>query len=151
ALPGEDGIVAIVGDQPLEALAFAVASVQSREVAIGGVEIAHELLHARMRRAREEVPVEAARLAPLVPRCEFLAHEEKFLPRIAPHESKVSAKGCEFLPVVAGHLPEERAFAVHYLVMGERQHEILGEGVEQAESDVVVMVPAVDRLPTEVT
>ena len=62
----------------------------------------------------------------------------------------IGAQIGEFLPVVAGHLGDQRALAVHHFVMGERQHEILAEGVEQAEGQVVVVVLAVDRLALEI-
>ncbi len=35
---------------------------------------------------------------------------------------------------------------MHHLVMGERQDEILAEGIEQAEGHVVVVMSAVDRI-----
>ena len=58
----------------------------------------------------------------------------------------IGAQIGEFLPAVARHLAEQRALAVHHLVMGQRQNEILGEGIEQPERQVVVMVVAVDRV-----
>ena len=44
----------------------------------------------------------------------------------------------------------QRPFAVHHFVVRDRQHEILREGVEQAEGDVVVVELAVDRVLAEV-
>jgi hypothetical protein len=63
-----------------------------------------------------------------------------------PHEAVQRAQVGEFLPVVAGHLADQRALAVHHFVVRERQHEVLGEGVEQAEGQLVVVVAAMDRV-----
>ena len=71
-------------------------------------------------------------LAPFVALGELLAHEQQLLARIAPHEAVIGAQVGELLPVVARHLGEQRAFAVHDLVVGQRQHEILAERVERA-------------------
>src|SRR5581483_8028849 len=147
---GIDRILAVIGDQPLEALAFAVAGVERGQFAVEAVEVADELLHAAMRNAVEEVPGEPALLAPLLPLREFLAHEEELLARIAPHEGVEGAKRGELLQVVAGHLLQKRALAVDDLVVAERRAEILREGVEHAEGQVVVVVPAVDRVAREV-
>ncbi len=62
----------------------------------------------------------------------------------------VGAQIGEFLPVVAGHLVQQRAFAVHHFVMGKRQHEVLAEGIHHAEGQIVVMVFPVDRLTREI-
>src|SRR5437763_79964 len=77
---------------------------------------------------------------PLAPRAELAAHEQELLAGVGPHEGEVGTQIREFLPDVARHLVEERALAVHYLVMGERQDEVLGEGVEQAEGETVLVV-----------
>ena len=45
-----------------------------------------------------------------------------------------------------GILLKQRALAVHHFVVRNRQHEILGEGVQHAEGDVVVVKLAVDRI-----
>ena len=42
-----------------------------------------------------------------------------------------SAQVRELLPLVAGHLADERALAVHDFVVRQRQHEVLGERVHQ--------------------
>ena len=50
------------------------------------------------------------------------------------------------LPRVAGQLVEQRPLAVHDLVVRERQDEVLAEGVEHRERDVVVVPAPVDRI-----
>src|SRR5262249_36529841 len=51
---------------------------------------------------------------------------------------------------IARHAPENRTLAVHNLVMGERQDEVLEERVMQAEKDLAVMMLAVDRIFADV-
>ena len=52
--------------------------------------------------------------------------------------------------MVARHHAEERAFAVHDLIVRERQHEVLVEGVHHAERQLVVMILPVGRVALEV-
>ena len=65
---------------------------------------------------------------------------------MAPHEAVIGAQVGELLPGVAGHPGQDRALAVHHLVVAERQDEVLGEGVEQAEGHLVVMPAAMGRV-----
>ena len=81
---------------------------------------------------------------------EFAAHEQELLARMGEHEGVIGAQVGETLPVVARHPSENGAFAVHHLVMRERQDEVLGEGVMQPELDVAVMIFAVHRFLRDV-
>ena len=110
--------------------------------AIDAVQVPHEIAHAGMERRAEEMPVELGIEIPLAALRKFLAHEDELLAGMRPHEAVEGPEIGELLPVVARHLAEHRALAVHHLVMAERQHEILGEGVEQAEGQLVVMESA---------
>ena len=62
-----------------------------------------------------------------------------FLPGCAEHVPVERPQRGVLLPGVARHLVEHRALAVHDLVVRERQHEVLAEGVEHRERDVVVV------------
>ena len=66
------------------------------------------------------------------------------------HEAVVGAHVGEALPLVARHAAEDRAFAVHDLVVAERQDEVLEEGVVQPEQDIAVVVAAMDRVLRDV-
>ena len=81
---------------------------------------------------------------------ELAAHEDQLLAGMAPHEGVVGAQIGKALPAVAGHAPEDRALAVHHLVMRQRQDEVLAEGIEQAEGEPVVMVAPVDGIARHV-
>ena len=143
AQEGVDALVGIDRVQPFEAGRIGVEGVQRRKLAIEPVQVAHEALHAAMHGIVEQVPVERMVVVPLPLLAELAAHEEQLLAGMRPHEAEIGAQIRELLPAVARHLAEQRALAVHHLVVAQRQHEILGEGVEQAERHLVVMVAAV--------
>jgi hypothetical protein len=74
---------------------------------------------------------------PLVPLADLAAHEEQLLARMRPHEAVERTQIGEFLPVVAGHLVDQRALAVHHFVVRQRQDEVLGEGVHHSEAELL--------------
>jgi hypothetical protein len=120
--------------------------VERAVVAVDPVQVAHQPPDAVVRRIVEQVPVERGVVVPFALLRELAAHEEELLAGMPPHEAVVGAQVGEALPAVAGHLGQERALAVHHLVMAERQDEILGEGVVDAEGHLVVMMLPVDRV-----
>ena len=103
-----------------------------------------------MGRVLQQVPVQAVLVRPFPPLAELPAHEKQLLPGLGVHVAEEQPQVGELLPVVAGHLAQQRALAVDDLVMGEGQDEILGEGVEHAEGQVVLVVLAVDRVFADV-
>ena len=139
AEPCEHRLLAVVAADPREAGAVAVQPMQRGRGAIQGVEIADEVAHARMIRIVQQMPRQGLVVAPFVPLREFLAHEQQFLARVRPHEAQVRAQVRELLPFVAGHLAQQRAFAVHHFVVRQRQHEVFAERVNQTEGHGVVM------------
>ncbi|MNQ87043.1 hypothetical protein D3C85_1022530 [compost metagenome] len=144
--PGEHAVALVVADQPLETLGAIIAQVEGRFFAVVAVQLAHQGLHGEMLRVAQQVPVQLLVVVPFAPLAELAAHEQQLLARMGPHEGQVQAQVGKLLPAVAGHLAEQRALAVHHLVMGDRQDEMLGEGIEQAEGQLVMMVFAVDGL-----
>ena len=94
----------------------------------------------------EEVPVEAGVEVPLAPLAELAPHEEQLLARVAPHVGVEEAEVRHLLPRVAGHLVEERPLPVYHLVVREGEEEVLVEGVDEAEGQLVVVVFAVDGI-----
>ncbi len=71
--------------------------------------------------------------------------KSSFLPGCAHMRPIVGAQRGELLPRVARHPRDQRALAVHDLVVRERQHEVLGERIHEAERDLVVVPLAVHR------
>src|SRR6516165_1597241 len=103
-----------------------------------------------MRRLPEQMPVERMVMAPFIFLAELAAHEQELLAGMAEHEAVIGAQTGEALPLIARHAAENRTLAVHDLVMGERQDEVLEERVMQAEKDLAVMMLAVDRIFADV-
>ena len=98
----------------------------------------------------QECPVELRVVVPFGPLAEFAPHEEQLL---AGHRVLVAVKQPqvgELLPVVAGHLRDERPLSVHDFVVRQGQDEVLGEGINHAERQLVLMVLAVDGLVPQV-
>ncbi len=65
---------------------------------------------------------------------------------MGPHVAEQRPQAGELPPLVAGHLAQQRALAVHDLVVRERQHVVLGERVHHRERQLVVVVLPVDRV-----
>ena len=98
-----------------------------------------------MHRLVEQVPIERDVVVPFALLAELAAHEQQLLARMRPHPGEIGAKVGEALPGVARHLVEQRVFAVHHLVMRQRQHEFLRIGIDKAERHLVVVVLTKDR------
>ena len=97
-------------------------------------------------RIGKELPIEPDIVVPLALLREFATHEQELLARMAPHISEIGAEIGEALPAVARHLADQRSLAIHRLVMAEREDKVLVKRVEQPESEIVVMVFAMDRI-----
>ncbi len=121
--------------EPLEAALLEVLVVQRRYVPVQAAEIAIQPLHAGVGLEPELGPRELAALAPLRPLRELVAHERELLARVGHLPRGEQPQVGELLPGVAGHLAEQRTLAVHDLVVRQRQHEVLGVGVELAERE----------------
>jgi len=101
-------------------------------------------------RVVQQVPVQSAVVVPFAKLGELAAHEQQLLARMRVHVPVAGAQRGEALPVVAGHLAEQRALAVHHLVVAQRQDVALAEGVDGGEGELAVMVRAVFRRPAQV-
>src|SRR6266404_9197442 len=142
--PREHAAFGVVHDEPLKPGILAIAFVQSRYRPIKTIEIADQSLHARMTGMLEKVPIKRVVMAPFALLAELAAHEQQLLAGMAEHEAVIGAQIGKALPFVAWHAAENRTLAVHDLVMGERQDEVLEERVVQTEKDLAVMMLAVD-------
>ena len=140
----------VVDDDPAKAVGLAIAHMERGRLAIKPVEIADQRLHALMRPMLEQPPGERLRGVPLARLPELLAHEQELLARVPPHEAVERAGVGEALPFVARHFADDRAFAVHDLVVRDRQHEVLAEGIKKTEGHLVVAPAAVDRVARNV-
>ncbi len=141
----------VVGVDPREAVGVVVLPPQGGQLDVAPVEVADHGLHPEVAGLGEQVPVELARLGPLRGLRELGAHEDQLLAGVGPHVGQVGAEVGQLLPGVAGHLVRQRALAVHDLVMAQRQHVVLGVGIDEGEGQLAVVVGAVDGIPLEVT
>ena len=105
------------------------------QAAVNPVQIANQPLQAGVQRILEQMPIQAGVMVPFALLAEFPAHEEQLLARMAEHEAVVGPQIGEFLPAIAGHPSQKRAFAMHDFVMAQGQNEVFAEGVKQAESE----------------
>ena len=85
-------------------------------------------------------------MVPLAPLPDLAAHEQQLLAGVHEHVAVERPQVGVLLPHVAGHLVEHRAFAVHDLVVRERQDELLAVGVHHREGDPVVVPLAMHRI-----
>src|ERR1700730_18580337 len=150
AQPGEHAAFGIMHDQPLEPGILAIEFVQSRYRPVKTIEIADQSLHTRMPGVLEKMPIKRMIMAPFALLAELAAHEQELLAGGTAYEAAISTQIGKALPLIARHAPENRTLAVHNLVMGERQDEVLEEGVVQAEKDLTVMMLAVERIFADV-
>src|SRR5215831_7312943 len=96
------------------------------------------------------MPVQAAVMVPLANLTELSSHEQQLLSGQSKHVGVKKTQVGESLPLIAGHFTNERAFAVHNLVMRQRQHEVLGETVDRTKSKLVVVVLAIDGIKLKI-
>ena len=143
---GQHALRRIGGFDPFESGRLAVEAVKRRQRPVDVVEVAHQQMDAAMGCIGEQVPVQRLIVVPFALLAKLAAHEQQLLSRVGPHEREIGPEIRKFLPAVARHLAEQGSLAVHDLIMAERQDEILREGVDQAEGQIVVVMPAVDRI-----
>ncbi len=105
--------------------------VQRRLVAVAAVEVGDPALHALVLGHVGDPPFELVVVRPFAPLAELAAHEQQLLAGMPPHVAVQRAQVGELLPVVARHLADQRALAVHHFVVRQRQDEVLVEGVPE--------------------
>src|SRR6266536_106668 len=96
------------------------------------------------------MPVQALIVVPFVPLAKLAAHEEQFFARLSVHPCVKHSEVGKLLPFITRHFCNERAFAMHYLIVTQHQNEVLLKCVEQREGDVAVVKPPEDRIETHV-
>src|SRR5262249_44730797 len=117
-------VVYVAPVDPPKPLRVRVAFEERRLASIQAIELSHETSHPFVLGLLQQVPIEARVVVPLVRLPELAPHEEQLLPGMSPHVSVERAQVRELSPAISGHLPQERAFAVNDLVVGQREDEI---------------------------
>ncbi len=118
--------------------------------AIDPVEVSDPLPHSGVPREVRHPPFEFPFVGPFAALRELPAHEQQLLAGVTPHVAVQRSEVGELLPVVARHLPDQRALAVDDLVVRQRQHEVLVECVDQRKRELAVVVLAKHRIELHV-
>src|SRR5262245_47665736 len=98
-----------------------------------------------------EMPFQACLVAPLTPLSELSTHEQHFLAGMSIHEPIKCAQIGKALPVITGHFVEQRSLSVHHFIVRKHQDEVLSEGIEEPERNLILMKRAVDGIVAEVS
>ena len=114
--------------------------------AIGAVEVLDQRVDAVVRRLVEQPPVQAPSVGPLALLGELRTHEQELLAGVGPLEGEIGPQVGQLLPPVAGHLAQQRPLAMNYLVVADRQNEVLAPRVDQREGHLMVVVLPMHRL-----
>ena len=150
AEPHQNALMPVGTIDPAEALRLEVQLVQGGVLLQRAVEVLHPALDAGEVRLVQQVPLNGRVVAPLQALAQLAAHEQQLLARMHPHITVEQAEVRALLPPVAGHFVHQRALAVDHLVVGQGQHEVLGEGVPDAERELVLVPAAVHAVQAHV-
>ena len=94
----------------------------------------------------QQHPVQLLCLVPLGKLAELLSHEQQLLARVRHHVAEEGAQIGKLVVILAGHLVQQAALAVHDLIVADGQHKVLAESVEEAEGHLVVVAGAEQRV-----
>ncbi len=140
AAEGDDRIVLVIRGNPREALPRIVHLPKRFGLFIKAVDFAEIGLQCAVRGVVQQQPVEPLREIPLDELPEFLPHKHKLFTGMRHHIADKRTHPRKFFFVGAGHFVNQRLFAVHHLVMGNRQYKVFGKRIEQRKCDTVVIV-----------
>ena len=150
AQEGHDALTGVVGDDPLEALPAVVDLPEGGMVLVELVQGLDVGLQLGVLVVAQQHPVQRLGLVPLSELAELLTHEQQLLAGVSHHVAKEGAQVCKLGLIVTGHLVDEAALAVDDFVVADGQHEVLAEGVEEAERDLVVVARTEERVSLHV-
>ena len=136
----ENRTVRIVHIDPLKAVPVIVLTVQRRMCLIELKESPHKALHIAVRRFLEKLPVQRDLFIPLMPLCEFLAHEEQLLAGMTYHVTVAALQVRKLILVDARHLVDHGALEVHHLIVREYQDIVLARKIGETEGHLIVVV-----------
>ena len=132
--------VPVVGAiNPLKPILSKILTVKCPFAAVQIVQILKKQLQLLVRIELQQLPLQIPPNVPLVPLAELHPHKDRFLSGMSKHKSKQTPHVCKLLPFVPWHFPDDVSLAVHYLIVGQSQHEILAVVVPHTESYVVLV------------
>ena len=110
------------------------------------VQLLHERLHLAVAVIVQQHPVKPLRVVPFDELRKLVAHEVELLAGVGHLIGIEYSEIREFVVVISRHLPDQRAFSVHDLVVAQRQDEVLGKRICHRERQRVVVALAVQRV-----
>ena len=123
-------LLAVIGHNPLEALPAVIHLPQSGRIAVEVVQRLDIALQLTVLVVAQQHPVQLLLLVPLNELAEVLPHKEQLFAGVGHHIAEEGAQVRELFLVIAGHLVQQAALAVHNLIMADGQDKILAEGVD---------------------
>ena len=136
----EDALLVVVRVDPVKAVPAVVDLPERFFRAVNMVQLADEGLHARVRRVLQKEPFKLFVIAPFDELRELVAHKAEHPAGMTRRIQRQQPRARKLPPPVARHPPDERALAVHDLVVAEREDIVLAEGVHHRERQKAVIV-----------
>ena len=94
----------------------------------------------------QQHPIQLLFLVPLRELAKLLPHEQQLLAGVGHHVAEEGAQVGKLSIVLARHLVDQAALAVHHFIVADGQHKVFAEGIEEAEGDLVVVARAEERV-----
>ena len=89
-------------------------------------------------------------MCPLAHLAKLATHEQQLLSWLGKHVSKEQAQVGKSLPFVPRHFADQRALAMHHLVVRQGQHKIFRKAVQHAKRKQIVMEFAMNGIVREI-
>ena len=152
AQEGHHAVQVVRAVYPMKAVGVVVRFPEGRLRQVQLVQVLDELLQTAMiRPGLQQPPIQFGVGIPFGGLAEFPAHEQQLLARKEPLIPQQCPQVREPPPIIARHPAQQRALAVHHLVVGQRQDEILVMVIEHREREIVLMVLPMNRVVAEIT
>src|SRR3990170_7668939 len=141
-----DALLGVADAVPRETFARKIKFKERGLAAVQDVQVLHPGLERLVGGIPEKMPVQALFMVPLAPLAELRPHEQELLTRVGKEVAQEKPHVRELLPIITGHLRKKRSLAVHHFIVGQGEHEVLGERVQEAEGELVMVELPVDRV-----
>ena len=106
--------------------------------AVKGRKRLYIMLHLSVAVIFKQIPFQLPVLVPLIKLREILSHEQQLLTRMNHHKTICRAQIGKLLIILAGHLVDHGALAVHDLIMRQNKDIILTVHIREAECQAIL-------------
>ena len=142
----DDAVVAVVAADPRKSRPVAVFFPEFGMLYVIRIQLLDVVVHGLVHRIFEQMPVEAVVVFPFDELAKVAAHEQELLAGMRHPVAVESPQAGKFLPVVAGHLVQERVLAVDDFVVRQGQDEVFRKGVAQGKRNEIMIILAEQRV-----